>query len=243
MSILESLNSEIKQKKIPLQKWKELVDKTQISKIEINKIILKQLVFEGNLQAVNDFITESGEEGVSINIQLLTVRDKIRKAILGLNIDEAMGLINDIDFEILELNDELHFKLLQLKFIRLVAEKKLKEAIKLSQNNIFHIAAKRSDIYKDFEDMSILLLYDDIEKSPYKDYLTEGYIKKILFEINYQIMKNQRECFDDSHGIYREYGGIDVLLKNMKWNCSIISSDMSFPYISSYSPFEYKADL
>ncbi len=169
MSILESLNSEIKQKKIPLQKWKELVDKTQISKIEINKIILKQLVFEGNLQAVNDFITESGEEGVSINTQLLMVRDKIRKAILGLNIDEAMGLINDIDFEILELNDELHFKLLQLKFIRLVAEKRLKEAIKLSQNNIFHIAAKRSDIYKDFEDMSILLLYDDLTYNQKKD--------------------------------------------------------------------------
>ena len=59
-----NLNSELKTKAIPIERWNEELSKLRINRREMNKIVLNYLIIEGYRDAVEKFIIETGIEGI-----------------------------------------------------------------------------------------------------------------------------------------------------------------------------------
>jgi len=55
-----NLNAELKAKSISFPKWNEEMNKLRVSRQEMNKLVLNYLIIEGNKDAVEKFIKETG---------------------------------------------------------------------------------------------------------------------------------------------------------------------------------------
>ena len=94
---------ELKEGKIPNDKWNDELSKIKINREEMNKLILNYLIIEGYKEAVIKFMKETNIV-VEYDLSLLEKRMQIRNHIVNGKIDEAINQINNINSEILEKN-------------------------------------------------------------------------------------------------------------------------------------------
>jgi len=232
--IEQRLKKEIKEKQIPEDKWIEERNKIPISKRDINKMILNHFILEGNKDAVECFEKEVNES-IPYDRELLSIRDSIRKSIILWDIDSAIDKINDLNNEILENNQNLLFQLKRQKFIKLLLDGKIEEAIVFSQEELFHIAMKDNTLYKEFEDLMVLFVYNNIRTSKYKDYLSEKYINTLISLVNKEIIKSQMQIITPS---------IQLMFKIMIWNQSELKENgFTFPEIDLSKLFDFKTKM
>ncbi len=232
--IEQRLKKEIKEKQIPEDKWIDERNKIPISKRDINKMILNHFILEGNKDAVESFETEVNES-IPYDKELLSTRDSIRKSIILWDIDSAIDKINDLNNEILENNQNLLFQLKRQKFIKLLLDGKIEEAIILSQEELFHIAMKENNLYKEFEDLMVLFVYNNIRTSKYKDYLSERYLNTLISLVNQEIIKSQMQNIVPS---------IQLMFKIMLWNQSELKDNgVTFPEIDLSKLFDFKTKM
>jgi len=66
-----NLNTELKAKNISFPKWTEEMNKLRVSRQEMNKLVLNYLIIEGNKDAVEKFIKETGLKGNIIMIVII----------------------------------------------------------------------------------------------------------------------------------------------------------------------------
>jgi hypothetical protein len=76
----------------------------------------------------------------------------------------------------------------------------------------------------------VLLAYEDIAKSPYKELGTEDQLKKLSSIINMEILSAQMQPTEIV---------LPTLLKLMKWSQNQLIQEMSFPEIISVCPLKY----
>jgi hypothetical protein len=76
----------------------------------------------------------------------------------------------------------------------------------------------------------VLLAYDDISKSPYKELGTQDQLKKLSSVINMEILSAQMQPTEIV---------LPTLLKLMKWSQNQLKKEMSFPEIISICPLNY----
>ncbi|KAK3072186.1 hypothetical protein LTR53_007293 [Teratosphaeriaceae sp. CCFEE 6253] len=100
--------------------WESLgADTDRAFESDINWVIMDYLVSEGYPGAAEKFAQETNFAG-PVDHESIRERVRIRDAIHGGRIDEAIELVNEIDPEILDTNHLLHFHLLQLQLIELI---------------------------------------------------------------------------------------------------------------------------
>ncbi|EMC91629.1 hypothetical protein BAUCODRAFT_299499 [Baudoinia panamericana UAMH 10762] len=95
------------------------VEEMKPSKSDINWVIMDYLVSEGYPGAAEKFAQETNMAS-PVDNESIRERVRIRNAIHGGRIDEAIEMINEIDPEILDTNPLLHFHLLQLHLIEII---------------------------------------------------------------------------------------------------------------------------
>ncbi|KAF2772794.1 hypothetical protein EJ03DRAFT_324344 [Teratosphaeria nubilosa] len=95
------------------------VEEMKPSKSDINWVIMDYLVSEGYPGAAEKFAQETN---LPSPVDNETIRDRVRvrNAIHGGRVDEAIEMINEIDPSILDDNHLLHFHLLQLQLIEII---------------------------------------------------------------------------------------------------------------------------
>jgi len=115
----------------------------------------------------------------------------IRALIISGKIDEAINAINDINSEILEFNPSIHFELQKQKLIEIIKRNKIEEALSFAQDHLFPMTQDNEKLLVELEKIMLLLAYDDISKSPYKELGTEEQLRKLSSIINIEILSAQ----------------------------------------------------
>jgi hypothetical protein len=226
-----SMNNELKNKVVSFSSWEEERLKIKTSKQEINKLIFNYLILEANKEAVEEFEKETGQT-VEYDKELLSMRSDIRKLLLKGDIDSAINLINDIDENILQGNKKLNFELLKLKLVGMIKLSKVEDAIKFAQQTLFPLAVNDELNLSELKKLMVLLVYDDINNSPFKDILSDNYIKTVISCINIEILKSRLQTFHPS---------LQILIKLMKWSQKELRDcNISFPEVTSITPLQYK---
>ena len=76
----------------------------------------------------------------------------------------------------------------------------------------------------------VLLAYEDISKSPYKELGTEEQLKKLSSVINMEILSAQMQPTEIV---------LPTLLKLMQWSQTRLKNEIMFPEIISVCPLKY----
>jgi hypothetical protein len=89
----------------------------------------------------------------------------------------------------------------------------------------------------ELEKIMVLLAYDDISKSPYKDLGTVDQLKKLAQIINLEILNAMMQ----STGMILITLEIvlPTLFKLLKWSQNQLKSELTFPEITSIYPLKY----
>lgn len=225
-----SINNDLKNKVVSFSSWEEERMKIKTSKQEINKLIFNYLILEANKEAVEEFEKETGQS-VEYDKELLSMRSEIRKLLLKGNIDLAINMINDIDENILQGNKNLNFELLKLKLVEMIKLNKIEDAIKFAQQSLFPIAIHDEKNLNELKKLMVLLIYDDVNTSPFKEVISDNYVKTVVSCINIEILKSRLQSFHPS---------LQILIKLMKWSqkelrdCNVV-----FPEIIDVTPLKY----
>ena len=83
------------------EKWKNLLNKTHVSKVDMNKLVLNFLALEGYKNAATKFAEETGLELSADEKYVLDDRKEIRELIQNDRIEEAITKINSLCPEVI----------------------------------------------------------------------------------------------------------------------------------------------
>ncbi|EMF09418.1 uncharacterized protein SEPMUDRAFT_128106 [Sphaerulina musiva SO2202] len=103
----------------PARSFDAKVDEKKPSKSDINWVIMDYLVSEGYPAAAEKFAQETNL-GSPDDLESIRERVAVRDALHSGKVEEAIALINEIDHQILDQDQLLHFNLLQLQLIELI---------------------------------------------------------------------------------------------------------------------------
>jgi len=192
---------------VSLQSWLETLQLLQITRVDMNRLIMNYLVTEGFKEAAEKFHMESGIQP-RVELDTLEERIKIRDAIQRGHIQEAINLINSLHPELLDNNKHLYFHLLQQHTIELIREKSLAEALDFAQTHLAEKGLENADVLPEIECTLALLAFDKPETSPYGELLETSQRQKVASEVNAALL---------SMNNYESSSKLSNLLKMLLW--------------------------
>jgi len=163
--------------------WMEKIDKVEIPRSEVNKLVMNYLVTEGFKDAAEKFQKESGTEP-GMDLDALDHRVKILEAIHEGQIQRAIEMINSYQPQLLDDNRYLYFHLQQQHLIELIRTKDIEEALKFAQDNLADQGEENSGVLSELERTLALLAFEDPERSPFGDLLDLSHRQKVASELN-----------------------------------------------------------
>ncbi|KAK9840286.1 hypothetical protein WJX74_006917 [Apatococcus lobatus] len=172
------------------EEWEKRLTDVKIKKEDMNTIIMNFLVTEGYVEAADTFCKESGTQpGVDLNA--ITDRMEIRKAVQSGNVDFAVERVNDLSPEILEEKQELYFHLQQQRLIELIRLGKTEEALEFAQDILAPQGEENPEFLEELERTVALLAFEDTKNSPLADLMDIAQRQKTASELNAAILSTQ----------------------------------------------------
>ena len=223
------ISNEIKNKRIPNEKWNEELSKIKINREDMNKLVLNYLIIEGHKEAVEKFLKETNLK-CDYDENLLEKRMIIRNLIINGKIDEAINEINNINIEILEKNPSIHFELQKQKLIEIIKQNKIEESILFAQRTLYPITQNNEKLLNELEKIMSLLAFEDINQSPFKELGTVEQLKKLSSIVNLQILSSQMQPTDLI---------LPMVMKLLKYSQEELKKEIDFPEIVSVSPLKF----
>jgi len=126
-----------------MEAWQEKLDAVNISKEDLNCLVLNFLVIEGYKDTAEKFAKESCTKA-DVDLNSIGDRMQIRAAVHHGNIADAIERVNDLNPEILETNVGLLFKLQQQRLIEMIREGKVQEALGFVQEELLTLCENNS---------------------------------------------------------------------------------------------------
>jgi len=101
---------------------------------------------------------------------------------------KAIELTDQLAVDLLTSNPDVHFALLTLHFVELVRAKDCASALEFAQGKLRPFG-KQQDRYREkLQDCMALLAYEEPEKSPLFQYLTDDYRQTVADELNSAVL-------------------------------------------------------
>lgn len=161
---------------------------------------MEYLVKEGFKDAVLSFKVESGvEPGVEMGI--LDDQIKIRQAVEGGSIQDAVELVNDIDPEILDTNPKLFFHLQQQQLLEYIRQGDIEQVLEYAQKELSARGEENPEFLEELEQSLALLAVDDMSTSPFSGLLEHSQRLKVVSELNAAVLASQDQCSDSKLGM------------------------------------------
>ncbi|TKA32612.1 hypothetical protein B0A54_15601 [Friedmanniomyces endolithicus] len=182
----------------------EIANTSVSNKSDINWVIMDYLVSEGYPGAAEKFAQETNLPG-PVDNESIRERVRVRNAIHGGRLDEAIELINEIDPEILDNNHLLHFHLLQLQLIEIIrtvlakpgsspAATDFLPAIKFATEQLSPRAPTDPKYQQALERTMALMIFPPEKMTPeFKELLDEELRRKVAVEVNRAILESRGE--------------------------------------------------
>lgn len=183
-------------------RFEALVEQNKPSKMDINSVIMDYLIKEGYPEAARKFASEANIKQGAGDDESMRVRVEIKNAIFEGRIQDAIEKINELNPEILDLDESLHFSLLRLQFIEIIRTAVVNNpnptindvapAIKFSTTQLAPRASINKDFLKDLEHAMSLLVFKPKELSPQINALLDPDLRREVAEsVNQAILSRE----------------------------------------------------
>ncbi|XP_071853668.1 glucose-induced degradation protein 8-B homolog isoform X3 [Apostichopus japonicus] len=177
-----------KQMDIPLAKWMEDLQGIQVTRSDMNKLIMNYLVTEGFKEAAEKFQEESGTDP-GIELSSLDNKLQIREAVQDGRLEEAITMVNDIHPELLDTNRYLYFHLQQQHLIELIRQRDIEGALAYAQSHLAEHGEEDNNVLPELERTLALLAFEQPDTSPFADLLEVSQRQKVASELNAAILE------------------------------------------------------
>ncbi|XAR66423.1 hypothetical protein NMG60_11012656 [Bertholletia excelsa] len=210
---------------ITREEWEKRLNGVKIKKDDMNKLVMNFLVTEGYVEAAEKFRMETGTEP-DIDLATITDRMAVKKAVQCGNIEDAIEKINDLNPEILDTNPQLFFHLQQQRFIELIRNGKVEEAMEFAQEELAPRVEENQSFLEEIEATVSLLGFEDATKSPVGELLDISQRLKTASEVNAAILTSQSHEKDPK---------LPSLLKMLIWGQNQLDKKAAYPRINDLS--------
>jgi len=195
----------------------------QVTKADLNRLVMDYLVIEGYKSAAEEFNKEAGLKP-SVDFDSIESRMEIREALQRGDVEDAITRVNDFDPEILDTNPALYFHMQQQKLIEYIRLGRITEALKFAQEELAPRGEESPEFLSELERTMALLAFDSSPAAPPEiaELLSPAQRMKIAGEVNAAILESLNQ-------------GKDVklvgLLKLLCWGESMLEERAEFPKI------------
>ncbi|GLI70090.1 hypothetical protein VaNZ11_014866 [Volvox africanus] len=209
-------------KNIPMDVWEQKLATVKVPKADLNKLIMNFLVTEGYVEAARMFEKESGT-APGVNLDAITDRMEVRRALQGGDVEAAMERVNDLDPEILESQPKLFFHLQQQRLIELIRAGNVESALDFAQQNLAPLAEENVEFLEELERTVALLAFEDSKSSPLGDLMDVAQRQKTASELNAAILQSQAQ---------EKEPRLPLLLKLLLWAQAQLDERAMYPRIN-----------
>ncbi|KAF9672299.1 hypothetical protein SADUNF_Sadunf11G0026900 [Salix dunnii] len=187
---LEEIEAMATSKKVIIrEEWEKKLNDVKIRKEDMNRLVMNFLVTEGYVDAAEKFQMESGTD--RIDLATITDRMAVKKAVQCGNVEDAIEKVNDLNPEILDTNPQLFFHLQQQRFIELIRNGKVEEALEFAQEELAPRGEENQSFLEELERTVALLAFEDVSNCPVGGLLDISQRLKTASEVNAAILTSQ----------------------------------------------------
>lgn len=162
-------------------------DQVAINDSDVRNIVLSYLVHNCFKETAESFIASTGmKQPPNFPVDMDKRKPIFHFALEG-NALKAIELTEQLAYNLLEENTDLHFDLLSLHFGELVSSRKCTEALEFAQNKLAAFGKVQKYVEK-LEDFMALLAYEDPEKSPMFHLLGSEHRQNVADNLNRAIL-------------------------------------------------------
>ncbi|CAI7650115.1 unnamed protein product [Penicillium pancosmium] len=173
------------------------VDEVKPSKTDINYLVMDYLITNGYPSAAKKFAIEANVQ-LQTDLDSIQERVEIRTAIHSGNIQLAIEKINELNPQILDENQSLHFALLRLQLIELIRtctstpNGDISPALEFATSQLAPRAPTNPQFLEDLERTLALLIFPSDNLAPGLASLLDPALRKdIATRVNEAILENQ----------------------------------------------------
>jgi hypothetical protein len=144
--------------RITPDEWRRRLDSTRLSRGEVNQLLMNYLVIEGFRGAAERF-SEEARVPVPGALGAIEERMRIRRAIEGGAVGEAVARINTLSPDLLDTQPHIAFRLQQLGAVEMAVGGDTEGALRCAQEQLAPRAASQPQFLRDLERTTALLVF------------------------------------------------------------------------------------
>ncbi|KAJ6509452.1 lish motif-containing protein [Mycena vitilis] len=211
---------------IRTEEWDRRLHEVQVTKHDLNRLIMDYLVIEGYKSAAEEFCQEANLTP-PVDFDSIESRMNIRDALQRGDVEDAIARVNDLNPEILDTNPALYFHLQQQKLIEFIRHGRITEALQFAQDELAPRGEESPEFLSELERTMALLAFDSAPTAPsgIAELLSPAQRMKTAGEVNAAILESL------SQGKEVKLVG---LLKLMSWGESMLDERAEFPHVASH---------
>ncbi|KAJ7103610.1 CTLH/CRA C-terminal to lish motif domain-containing protein [Mycena belliarum] len=208
---------------IRTEEWDRRLHEVQVTKHDLNRLIMDYLVIEGYKSAAEEFCQEANLTP-PVDFESIESRMDIRDALQRGDIEGAITRVNDLNPEILDTNPALYFHLQQQKLIEYIRAGQIAEALQFAQAELAPRGQERPEFLPELERTMALLAFESSPSAPsgIAELLSSAQRMKTAGEVNAAIL--------ESLGQGKEVKLVG-LLKLMSWGETMLEERAEFPRV------------
>ncbi|KAF9244616.1 CTLH/CRA C-terminal to lish motif domain-containing protein [Melanogaster broomeanus] len=203
--------------------WDRRLHEVQVTKDDLNRLVMDYLVIEGYKSAAEEF---SDEAGITppVDFESIESRMVIREALQRGDVEEAITRVNDLNPEILDTNPSLYFHLQQQRLIEYIRHGRVAEALRFAQDELAPRGEESPEFLAELERTMALLAFDSSSSAPsaITELLSTAQRMKTAGEVNAAIL----ESFSQGKEVK-----LVQLLKLRCWGESMLGERADFPKV------------
>ncbi|KAI6047708.1 CTLH/CRA C-terminal to lish motif domain-containing protein [Pisolithus marmoratus] len=205
------------------EEWERRLHDVQVTKDDLNRLIMDYLVIEGYRSAAEEFSNEAGVVP-PVDFESIESRMVIREALQRGDVEEAITRVNDLNPEILDTNPALYFRLQQQRLIELIRQSRIAEALQFAQDELAPRGEESPEFLAELERTMALLAFDSTSSAPpaITDLLSPAQRMRTAGEVNAAIL----ESFSQGKEVK-----LVQLLKLLCWGENMLDERAEFPKI------------
>lgn len=205
------------------EEWERRLHEVQVTKDDLNRLIMDYLVIEGYRSAAEEFSSEAGVIP-PVDFESIESRMVIREALQRGDVEEAITRVNDLNPEILDTNPALYFRLQQQRLIELIRQSRIAEALQFAQDELAPRGEESPEFLAELERTMALLAFDSTSSPPpaITDLLSPAQRMKTAGEVNAAIL----ESFSQGKEVK-----LVQLLRLLCWGENMLDERAEFPKV------------
>ncbi|KAK7468807.1 hypothetical protein VKT23_003308 [Stygiomarasmius scandens] len=193
----------------------------QLTKADMNRLVMDYLVIEGYKSAAEEFSQEA-HVAPPVDFDSIESRMNIREALQRGDVEDAIVRVNELDPDLLDTNPELYFRLQQQKLIEYIRQGRIMEAIEFAQEELAARGEENPEFLGELEKTMSLLAFEANSSAPSEiaELLSPGQRMKTAGEVNAAILESLSQGKEVK---------LVSLLKLLSWGETMLSERADIP--------------